>query len=254
MKVLLGVLTAVMMAATARGEDEAKVLRVLSWNLHHGEGVDGKQDLARIAGIIQSLTPDVVVLQEVDNKCKRSGEVDQAAELGRLTGLQFAFGKAMDHDGGEYGQAILSKFPLTEVKVHRLPGEGEPRIAISALAETALGPVTVAGLHLDYEDAARQLVQAQVASAALLAVTPHPVVLSGDFNAIPDSKTLEVFAQAPWLVVPKSGDRITHFGEKPSEIDYTVVRGLRVAKPTVVHPESVASDHRPILTVFAKPE
>jgi len=183
MKVLLCVLSAMMMAVTSHAEDEAKVLRVLSWNLHHGEGVDGKQDLARIAGVIQSLTPDVVVLQEVDNKCKRSGSVDQAAELGRLTGLQFAFGKAMDHDGGEYGQAILSKFPLTDFKVHRLPGEGEPRIAISAQAETALGPVTVAGLHLDYQDAARQTRSGPGGLLRLLAVSPHPVVLSGDFNA-----------------------------------------------------------------------
>ena len=87
----------------------------------------------------------MVVLQEVDNKCKRSGEVDQAAELARMTNLQYVFGKAMDDDGGESGQAILSRFPLSDLKVHRLPGEGEPRIAVSAQTETPFGPVTVAG-------------------------------------------------------------------------------------------------------------
>ena len=255
MKVFLLLLTAVLMAAPCRAGDGPKPLRVVSWNLHHGEGLDGKQDLPRIAAVIQAQDPDVVILQEVDNKCKRSGNVDQTAELARLTGLQSVFGKAMDYDGGEYGQAILCKFPLSDLKIHRLPGEGEPRIAISAQAETPFGPVTVAGIHLDYGDPAHQFIQAQVASAALLAASPHPLVLGGDFNATPDSKTLAVFAQAPWVVVPKAGPTGTIPAGKPDrEIDFTLVRGLRAVKPTVVVAEPMASDHRPIVTAFTKPE
>lgn len=255
MKLILPVLTAVLLALPCRAGEGPKPLRVVSWNLHHGEGSDGKQDLARIAAVIQSQEPDVVILQEVDNKCQRSGQVDQAAELARLTQLQYVFGKAMDYDGGEYGQAILSRFPLTDLKVHRLPGDGEPRIAISAQTESHLGAITIAGVHLDYGDPARQLAQAQVASAALLGVSNLPLVLAGDFNATADSKTLAVFSQAPWVVVPKSGPAATEPAAKPEkEIDFTVVRGLRAVKPTVVVAEAVASDHRPILTAFSKPE
>ncbi|BCU77520.1 endonuclease/exonuclease/phosphatase family protein [Luteolibacter sp. LG18] len=255
MKVILTLLTPLLLAVPCRGAEGSKALRVVSWNLHHGEGSDGKQDLARIAAVIQSQEPDVVVLQEVDNKCKRSGGVDQAAELARLTNLQYVFGKAMDHDGGEYGQAILSRFPLSDLKIHKLPGEGEPRIAISARTETPFGPLTVAGVHLDYGDPARQLVQAQVASAALLEVSTGPIVLAGDFNATAESKTLAVFSQAPWIVVPKSGSAATEPAVKPDkEIDFTVVKGLRPVKPTVVVAETAASDHRPIVTAFAKPE
>jgi len=255
MKVLLTLLTAVLLAAPARAEDGQKLLRVLSWSIHHGEGVDGKQDMARIAAVIQAQEPDVVILQEVDNHCKRSGSIDQTAELARLTSFQSVFAKAGDIDGGESGQAILSRFPLSDLKIHHLPGEGEPRIAISAQADTPFGPVTVAGIQLDYADPVRQLVQAQVASAALLAVSLNPLVLAGDFSASPESKTLAVFAQAPWLVVPKSSPAIATVSDKPSrENDFTVIRGLKVLKPTLVVAETTASDHRPILTVCTKPE
>jgi endonuclease/exonuclease/phosphatase (EEP) superfamily protein YafD len=81
------------------------------------------------------------------------------------------------------------------------------------------------------------------------------VILAGDFNANADSRTLGVFSQAPWTVVPKVGHPATHPSEKPTdEIDFTVVRGLTTVKSTVVIPETVASDHRPLLTIVAKPD
>src|SRR5687768_15481548 len=73
-------------------------LRVLTYNIHHGEGVDGRLDLERIARVITAEEPDLVALQEVDVKTRRTGGVDQAAELARLTGMHFAFGKAIDYE------------------------------------------------------------------------------------------------------------------------------------------------------------
>ncbi|MCY2995293.1 MAG: hypothetical protein NTY19_46640 [Planctomycetota bacterium] len=84
-------------------------IRVLTYNIQHGEGTDGKIDLARTAAVIKRLTPDLAALQEVDKATTRSRGVDQAAELGKLTGMHVAFGKAMDFAGGRYGEAILSR-------------------------------------------------------------------------------------------------------------------------------------------------
>src|SRR5688572_12746619 len=78
-------------------------LRVLTYNIHHAEGTDGKLDLARIARVIHEQQPDLVALQEVDVKTRRTGGVDQAAELAKLTGMHVAFGKGIDFQGGEYG-------------------------------------------------------------------------------------------------------------------------------------------------------
>ena len=255
MRLLRVLLVLFLSPGIGRAGENSKPLRVLCWNIHHGAGLDGKVDLDRLAAVIRAQDPDLVMLQEVDVGCKRSGGVDQPAELSRLTGMRQAFGKAMDFEDGQYGQMILSRFPLSDPQIHRLPGEGEPRIAFSAVAETPIGPVTVASIHLDFMDEARQLAQAQVASAAVLEFATCPVILAGDFNAGPDSKTLAVFGQAPWSVVEKAAAAATHPADKPCDnIDFTVVRGLRAEGPTIVISETVASDHRPILTLIAKPE
>ena len=74
-------------------------LRVMSYNIHHGEGTDGRFDLQRLAQIINDHQPDLVSLQEVDRGTARADGVDQAMELARLTGMDMAYGKAMDYDG-----------------------------------------------------------------------------------------------------------------------------------------------------------
>src|SRR4051794_910403 len=90
-----------------RAEEAPLRPRVLTYNIHHGEGTDGRLDLGRIAGVIKSCQADVVGLQEVDQATERSGGVDQAATLSELTGLHATFGKAIDYRGGAYGLAVL---------------------------------------------------------------------------------------------------------------------------------------------------
>lgn len=67
-------------------------LRVLTYNIHHGAGIDGKLDLERIARVIRDARPDIVALQELDRNTQRTRKVDQPAELARLTGLHGTFG------------------------------------------------------------------------------------------------------------------------------------------------------------------
>ncbi|MFI4874737.1 MAG: endonuclease/exonuclease/phosphatase family protein, partial [Blastopirellula sp. JB062] len=104
-----------------RGVTAVEPLRILSYNIHHAEGLDDKLDLPRIAEVIKSVSPDFVFLQEVDRRVLRSGQVDQATELGKLTGLHSAFGGNIRLGAGDYGNAILSRFPLRELKNHPLP-------------------------------------------------------------------------------------------------------------------------------------
>src|SRR5688500_1044104 len=78
---------------------EAEPLRVLCYNIHHGEGTDGELELERIARVIRSENPDVAALQEVDQNTQRTGNVDQPAELARLTAMQVVFGKNIGFEG-----------------------------------------------------------------------------------------------------------------------------------------------------------
>jgi len=254
MKFLIALCVGTALSLPTLAEEDGGSLKVMSWNIRHGRGLDGTVDLERIASVVAAQKPDFVLLQEVDDGCARSGTVDQASEIGRITGLYHAFGKAMDHDGGGYGQAILSRYPLLDLKVHSLPGNGEPRIAFSATVDSPLGKLTLATAHLVPESGRTQLAQSQVAAAALLE-SPHPVILAGDLNAKPDSQTVKVFTQAPWTLVPKDGAGFTYPASEPhTEIDYIILRGLRSVQPSEVVAESVASDHRPVIATVAPTE
>jgi endonuclease/exonuclease/phosphatase family metal-dependent hydrolase len=225
-------------------------LRVLCWNIHHGEGLDGKLDLPRIAAVILAAKPDVVALQEVDQTTSRTGKVDQTAELARLTGMKGVFGKAMDFGGGGYGQAILSKHPIQENQVHRLPGKGEPRIAFEAGIELGGKLIRIVSTHLDLNPAQR-LEQAKVLSGLFQKITT-PVILCGDFNDSPDSASLQEFRT--WKPIPKLGDRATHPADKPTdEIDYFFTQNIDSIGRLNVLSESIASDHRPLLCEFDLP-
>ena len=241
---------AVVLAAAA--DPKPVTLRVLTYNIHHGEGTDGKIDLPRLAKVIAAAEPDFVALQEVDDRCKRSGGVDQTAELARLTKLHGRFGKAIDYDGGGYGQAILSRFPLPEVSVHLLPGvpDRERRVAVAARVRVGDGgpEVTFATTHLHHLRADFREQQAEELNR-MFGATGGPVILAGDLNATPEAKPLDVL-KAKWTVaVPQEG---TYPSGKPTKvIDYVLARPggrFRVIETRVID-EPTASDHRPVLVV-----
>ncbi|MCA9160258.1 MAG: endonuclease/exonuclease/phosphatase family protein, partial [Planctomycetales bacterium] len=102
---------------------------VLSYNIHHAEGVDGRLDLDRIAAVIRRSQADLVSLQEVDQCVTRSERVDQPRELAKRLGMHVVFGANIDLQGGEYGNAVLSRYPIKFNKNHLLPnvGGGEQR-------------------------------------------------------------------------------------------------------------------------------
>src|SRR4030095_9008951 len=107
-------------------------LRILSYNIRHGQGNDDVVKLERTAETIRRLSPDIGGLPEVDDRTKRRGGGAQADELGRMLGLHAAFGKFMDYQGGGYGLAILSRFPILSSSPVRLPDGNEPRVALVA--------------------------------------------------------------------------------------------------------------------------
>lgn len=229
-------------------------VKALSWNLHHGAGLDGKIDLTRIAGFIKKQEADLVVLQEVDNRCKRSGNIDQAAELAKLTGLHGAFGAAMPYDGGQYGLAILSKHPIGKTEVIRLPGSGEPRIGFLAEIQIPGQPITLVSTHLDHRSGENRVAQAKELLTALEKI-PGPVIVGGDLNDVPGSPALTAFKE-PFLHVKKRNPVATSPADHPrSEIDHFIVRGLQPVKEAEVLEEAISSDHRPIIAtlVIAKP-
>ena len=88
---------------------EQTTLRIMSYNIHNGVGLDGKRDYARIAKAVLRMSPDVVALQELDSATRRSGGVDILRELSDQTLMHRVYAPAIDYQGGKYGIGLLSK-------------------------------------------------------------------------------------------------------------------------------------------------
>lgn len=236
-------------------------LRVLTYNIHHGEGSDGKVDLARIARVISEQKPDLVALQEVDVKTRRTGGVDQPAELAKRTGMHAAFGRGIDYQGGEYGNAVLSRFPIVASRVHPLPAkDGEERrcaLVVTVRPEEKGPEVTFVATHLNYRDEAERLREAEEIHRVLKETEAKPTILAGDLNARPDSKTIRRFVPGWKDAAADNGagdapDATTFPADQPNRrIDFVLLRppaAWHVVETKVVA-EPVASDHRPVLAV-----
>lgn len=234
---------------------EKPVLRVMTYNIHHGEGMDGIVDLQRIAGVIRGCRPDVVALQEVDRNLPRSGNADQAAELGRLAGMHHRFAKAIAFDGGEYGIAILSKLPIASIHTLMLPNEpeGEQRVMLAAkmVPEQGLPSFVFADTHLEWQYEVQLAERIRLAQARAIRddlKDKTPFILAGDMNALPDSETMRIFAE-------HMADATAHIGPTHAEdgkIDYILFNensGWRLVSAEAIQ-ESMASDHMPVLAVL----
>jgi endonuclease/exonuclease/phosphatase family metal-dependent hydrolase len=226
-------------------------VRVLTYNIHHGEGTDGKLDLERIAAVIRSVDPDFVAVQEVDIRTTRTGGVDQAAELSRLTKMHAVFGKTIDHQGGWYGNALLSRWPLQGMKAHALPfTPGREKRGILEGAALLPVPLRFFATHFDITEADRI-----TASAAMAEVTAGvPAILAGDLNAVPGSKPIQALLEAGWTSAAPAS-LLTSPAESPKrQIDYVMFyprNNWRVVEVRVLD-EPVASDHRPLFVILER--
>ncbi len=99
----------------------------MTYNIQHGAGTDQKLNLTRIAEVINRERPDLVGLQEVDRGVERTGRVDEIGELARLTRMEYAFAYNLHYQGGQYGVAVLSRFPILAVDHRRYDNRREAR-------------------------------------------------------------------------------------------------------------------------------
>jgi endonuclease/exonuclease/phosphatase family metal-dependent hydrolase len=196
--------------------------------------------------------------------------VDQLAELARLLDMDAEFGKAMDYQGGEYGVAVLSRWPLEHADNRALPWsrELEPRTALTVRFRVGEdGPsVRFTSTHLDNSrDAEEKLAQAGFLNELLAAGETGSGVLAGDFNARSGTDVLQLLEQRWTVAWPDGGPPPT----PPAPADGGPQRGggqqrrgprgdLVLLRPlgrwAVVESRSIddneASDHRPVLTVL----
>ncbi|HTM30467.1 MAG TPA: endonuclease/exonuclease/phosphatase family protein, partial [Vicinamibacterales bacterium] len=238
-----------------RGHHVPVRVRVLSYNVHHGEGMDGRIDLARQADVLNREAPELVALQEVDRSTRRSGGVDQLAEFARLTGLTPVFGRTIEFQGGGYGVGVLSRLPLQGIRQRLLPGspDREPRTALTVDVDLPGGGprVQFTATHLDQgREAADKLAQASYLAAALSHRNDQLGILAGDMNTRPETEPMQILARR-WTDTFADPPPDSN-GRPRRRIDYVMVRPAQAWR--VIESRSVdaplASDHQPVLVVL----
>ncbi len=237
--------------------DEPVRVRVLSYNIHHGEGTDGRLDLERIAEVIRSAEPDVVALQEVDRGVARTGGLDEPTILARLTGMTALFERNIPYQGGEYGNAVLSRLPVRGHRNVFLPAltEGEQRgvLVVDLTAPDGRAPLRVLATHLDFHPPDdERMASAELINKLVTEEAPdRPTILMGDLNSLPDSRVLAAF-DTNWVRANPEPVPTFPAARPTRQIDYVLVRpveGWRNVEVRVLD-APVASDHRPILAVL----
>jgi endonuclease/exonuclease/phosphatase family metal-dependent hydrolase len=176
-------------------ETSAPKLRIATYNVHGCVGMDRKRSEARIAEVIAQLSVDIVALQELDLSRRRSAGVNQTEIIAEQLGWHSHFHPAMQWGDEHYGQAILSRYPLTLRRAATLPGTApffcrENRAAIGMDVETNLGTVHIINTHLGLGWRER-LLQAQLFTTAewyTVIAGNTPLILLGDFNSLPGSR------------------------------------------------------------------
>ncbi len=222
-------------------------VRIMSYNIHHGAGMDDSTSIGRLADVICRHQPEVVAVQEADSANHRSGGRYNLGDLAAEALYYPTFAPAIPFGGGKYGVGILSREKPLAVRHIPLPGSEEKRVMLVAEFQRYV----VACVHLSLTEADR------MASAALIrceaARYKKPFLLAGDWNDTPESAFVKEMAKDFQLLnTPK---QFTYPADKPDRcIDY-----IALYKPTAhelavksasVPNEPAASDHRPVVATL----
>jgi endonuclease/exonuclease/phosphatase family metal-dependent hydrolase len=255
-KIIL-VLCAISFSGWSQGiTDSSMVLKVLTFNIYHGATMKGDFDLDYIAKVISDANPDLVALQEVDFFTRRARGYDLATELGWRLKMVPLFARAMHYDGGEYGEAILSKYSYISARNVPLPftDAREPRAAVEVVMVLPSGDtIAFIGTHLDHTgDDTDRILQVKMIND-VFAHGRYPSVLAGDLNSVPGSIPIGILEELWGADYNMDSPAPTYPSSDPvKKIDYVMFRPAerwRVISTEVIQ-DSVASDHCAYLVVL----
>ena len=238
--------------AENQSDRDGNTLRIMSFNIRNGRGMDNVADYQRTADVINRTRPDVVAIQELDSVTARSGNMDVLRELSDRTLMFRTYAPAIDFDGGKYGIGMLSKEKPLGFRYLSLPGREEARALLIVEFEKYIYCCTHLSLTKEDRMLSLPVILKEASSAG------KPLFIAGDMNAEPDSEFITALQNN--FVLLTNPKQFTFPADKPTEtIDYIAA----YAKDTVafarissrVLEEPVASDHRPIVAdiVFRQP-
>lgn len=240
--------------ATSKPEPASTTLRVMTYNIQHGAGADEQVNLVRTAEAIKREKPDIVALEEVDRGVTRSSRQNEPMILGALTGLRPYFNNNFNFQGGEYGNAVLTRFPaLMETNTHyRMLRTNEQRGVIQMVLNVNGHKILFMATHIDYRpDNSERLMNVAEMKEIVKKYPGLPVIICGDFNDEPGKRVYKEMKASfgdVWALSGQ-GNGLTYPSPVPRKrIDYIWISRDKSLKPTIAWvPDTQASDHRPLV-------
>ena len=231
------------------------MLRVMTYNIYSGRKPNEGYDLEGKIRVMAAHSPDIIGLNEVHRGTNLSSGRSQTDDIADALGMKYRFfGRTIYHDGGEYGIALLSRYPFRSAKAIPVPAEDdgtprfEPRILIKAVVATPQGDITVIISHYGLTENERRC----AAETTLSLLDGTPTIFMGDLNTTPDEDILApVFSALKDLGEGKEEKALLSFPSwKPEiRIDYIFgSEGVRAPDYEVI--DSRESDHRPVCALI----
>lgn len=253
-------------ARLSKASHGSRELKVVTWNIERGVEFD------RILATLQGIDADIILLQEVDLFCRRSGWRDVARDLADALGMNWQWAGEFQEIGESRrgvpaltGQAVLSKYPIVDSTVIPFATQARWRWRLSPVQPRRGGRIALrartAGIllynaHIESggdDRLRRRQLDEMLADRARSADDDTPAIVAGDFNNVPAIRSsmfgrLTAAAFADALVGHEAGSRTSIRHRHP--IDWIFVRNLQVRSGQVAEADR-ASDHYPVLAMLA---
>lgn len=238
-------------------ESASTTLRVMTYNIQHGAGADNKIDLVRTVEAIRREKPDIVALQEVDRGVARTNRRNLPMELQVMTGMTVFFTNNFHFQGGEYGNAVLSRLPvlMQTNTYYQMIRTNEQRGIIQMILDVHGRKVLFMTTHIDYRpDNKERLMNVAQIKEIIKQYPGMPIILCGDFNDVPGSAVYSEMKKSfadTWQLAG-DGKGLTYPSPEPKKrIDYIWISPDKTIQPVIAWvPDTKASDHRPFVAEF----
>lgn len=239
---------------------EKKTIRIMTYNVHSCIGMDGKVSTLRIARVINQYKPDIVALQELDHGRRRTGHMDQPHLIAKELEMFHHFYPAIQVEEEQYGNAVLSRYPMDLVCAMKLPKFEnkllEPRGAIWVSINVGETRLQIINAHLSFYGPERRRQIEALMSPEWIGHNncASPAILCGDFNCLPKSAAWHAInnrLKDAQFLLDNHRPLPTWFGHYPiGRIDHVFVSsgikvlGIQVPKTQL---NKLASDHLPLI-------
>lgn len=221
-------------------------LSLMTYNIHRGIGKNGKLDLNAVADVIKASNATIIALQEVERHSIRTVFQDQIKQLSVNTDMNYVYGKSINVLNGEYGNGLLSKYPIEEYKVYDLPSYSEQRTVLRAVINVEGLKVAIYNTHLGLKESERKEQLDYILQ--MTSADELDYILMGDMNTKADKMSVLTEHMKDSALGSKKQQQSTFVEKEVQErIDYIFVSPtMEVKDYDVVIAE--ASDHYPVVS------